>query len=106
MAVSYVCSIAGFILIRFEVVMGIKIPGIQFQYQNRKIHWINTNNRTPNSQTKQIEQKENERMKVEQHMNNKTGNEHVNKGWVVTVHYLQGLNIFVSTELTIATLFS
>jgi hypothetical protein len=31
-------------------------------------------------QTKQIEQKENERMKVEQHMNNKTGNEHVKEG--------------------------
>jgi hypothetical protein len=68
---------------------------MQFQYQNRKIHWIKQRNRTNKSGM------------IKLAINN-TGTEWLSvlqKGWVVTVKYLQGLNIFVIMELTISTLF-
>jgi hypothetical protein len=73
------------------------------------------NNQTLNNQTEQIEWSRADTNKIEQLMNNKTCKEQeqilihwaYTEGWVVTVQCLQGLhNIFVITELTIATLFA
>ncbi len=92
----------------------IEIPGMQFQYQTRKnkLYYLTLNNRTKAlNPTKARNQTKKDRTNKSQTIKlaiNNTCTDWLSvlwKCWIITIQYLQWLNIFVITELTIASLF-